>query len=108
MLFFLPAGRSANSKETCMGILAAKALIPTHLPRVWEFVIDPRNMPRWVPYIESVAGVDRPLQTGDRLTQWRRDFFQHQRQELLVEEVIRTAPSGCAFCPPRAGRWMPR
>jgi hypothetical protein len=31
------------------------------------------------------------LQTGDRLTQWRRDlldFFRHQRQELLVEEVI--------------------
>jgi hypothetical protein len=48
-------------------------------------------MPRWVPYIESVEGVDRPLQPGDRLTQWRREltsFFRRQRQELLVEEVI--------------------
>jgi Polyketide cyclase / dehydrase and lipid transport len=71
-----------------MGIIRVKALIQTPLPRVWEFVIDPRNMPVWVPYIESVAGVDRPLQTGDRLTQWRRDFFRLQRQELLVEEVI--------------------
>lgn len=71
-----------------MGIFRVKALIPTPLPRVWEYIIDPRNMPLWVPYIESVAGVDRPLQTGDRLTQWRRDFFRRQRQELLVEEVI--------------------
>jgi hypothetical protein len=55
---------------------------------VWEFIIDPRNMPRWVPYIDAVAGVDRPLQTGDRLTQWRRDFFRRETQELLVEEVI--------------------
>jgi hypothetical protein len=73
-----------------MGILKSdKALIPTPLPRVWEFIIDPRNMPRWVPYIEAVAGVDRPLQTGDRLTQWRRDFWiWRRRRELLVEEVI--------------------
>jgi hypothetical protein len=71
-----------------MGIYRVKALIQTPLPRVWEFVIDPRNMPLWVPYIESVAGVDRPLKTGDRLTQWRRDYFRLQRQELLVEEVI--------------------
>jgi hypothetical protein len=71
-----------------MGIYRAKALIPTPLPRVWEYIIDPRNQPLWVPYIESVAGVDRPLQTGDRLTQWRRNFFRRKRQELLVEEVI--------------------
>ena len=71
-----------------MGIYRVEALIPTPLPRVWEFIIDPRNMPLWVPYIESVAGVDRPLQVGDRLTQWRRDFFRRERQELLVEEVI--------------------
>jgi uncharacterized protein YndB with AHSA1/START domain len=71
-----------------MGICRVKALIPAPIPRVWEFVIDPRNMPLWVPNIKSVAGVDRPLQAGDRLTQWRRDFFRLQRQELLVEEVI--------------------
>jgi len=74
--------------EMHMGIFRVKALIPTPLPRVWEYIIDPRNMPLWVPHIESVAGVDRPLQTGDRLTQWRRDFFRLKRQELLVEEVI--------------------
>jgi hypothetical protein len=71
-----------------MGIYRVKALIPTPLPQVWEFIIDPRNEPLWVPYIKSVAGVDRPLQTGDRLTQWRRNFFRLKRQELLVEEVI--------------------
>ena len=71
-----------------MGIIRVRALIPAPLGRVWEFVIEPQNMPVWVPYIESVAGVDRPLQTGDRLTQWRRDFFRLERQELLVEEVI--------------------
>jgi Polyketide cyclase / dehydrase and lipid transport len=71
-----------------VGIYRVKALIPTPLRQVWEFVIDPRNMPLWVPYIESVAGVDRPLQAGDRLTQWRRNFFRRKRQELLVEEVI--------------------
>ena len=71
-----------------MGIYRGKALIPAPLPRVWEFIIDPRNQPLWVPYIKSVAGVDRPLQTGDRLTQWRRNFFRLKRQELLVEEVI--------------------
>ncbi len=71
-----------------MGIYRAKALIPTPLSRVWDYIIDPRNQPLWVPYIESVAGVDRPLQMGDRLTQWRRNFFRRKRQELLVEEVI--------------------
>lgn len=71
-----------------MGIGRARALIPAPLPRVWEYIIDPRNMPRWVPFIESVAGADRPLQTGDRLTLRRRDFFRRHSRELLVEEVI--------------------
>jgi uncharacterized protein YndB with AHSA1/START domain len=78
----------SDSKETPMGLCSVKALIPTPVPRVWDFIIDPRNMPLWVPNIKSVAGVDRPLQVGDRLTQWRRDFFRLQRQDLLVEEVI--------------------
>jgi hypothetical protein len=71
-----------------MGICRFKAQISASLRCVWEYVVDPRNMPLWVPYIVSVAGVDRPLQTGDRLTQWRRDFFHVERQELLVEEVV--------------------
>src|SRR5262245_45494458 len=71
-----------------MGICSAKALIPTPLARVWEYIIDPRNMPRWVPYIEAVAGPERPLQAGDRLTLRRRDFFLRRSRELLVEEVI--------------------
>jgi hypothetical protein len=71
-----------------MGICRVRALIPAPLERVWEFIIEPQNMPRWVPFIESVSGVDRPLQAGDRLTQWRRDFFRRYSQELLVEELI--------------------
>jgi hypothetical protein len=72
--------------EAHVGILLVKALIPTPISRVWEFVVDARNLPLWVPYIESVEGVDRPLEKGDRLTQWRRDFFRLQRQEVIVEE----------------------
>jgi uncharacterized protein YndB with AHSA1/START domain len=71
-----------------MGILRAKALIPAPLPRVWEFIIDPRNQPLWVPFIVAVAGIDRPLQAGDRFTQRRRDFFVRRSRDLLVEEVI--------------------
>ena len=47
-----------------MGIYRAKALIPTPLPRVWEFIIDPRNQPLWVPYIESVAKAARRTFSG--------------------------------------------
>src|SRR3954466_12456057 len=71
-----------------MGIYRGKALIPTPLPRVWEFIIDPRNQPLWVPYIESVAGVDRPLQAGERVPRWGRNFFRRKRQELLGEGFI--------------------
>lgn len=71
-----------------MGVCRARALIPAPVARVWEYIVEPRNMPRWVPYIESVAGVDRPLQTGDRLTLRRRDFFIRRTRELLVEEVL--------------------
>ncbi len=71
-----------------MGTIRVRALLPTPLPRVCDFVVDPRNQPLWVPNIESVAGVDRPLQTGDRLTQWRRDFLRLQKEEHLVEEVV--------------------
>jgi hypothetical protein len=55
---------------------------------VWEFIIDPGNMHHWAPLTEPVTGVDRPLQPGDRVTQWRRDFFRRYSQELLVEEVV--------------------
>jgi hypothetical protein len=71
-----------------MGICRVKVQIPTPVSRVWEFIIDPRNMPLWVPYIESVAGVDQPLRTGDQMTLRRRDFFRRHSRELLVEEII--------------------
>jgi hypothetical protein len=45
-------------------------------------------MHRWGPLTEPVTGIDRPLQAGDRLTQWRSDFFRRYSQELLVEEVV--------------------
>jgi uncharacterized protein YndB with AHSA1/START domain len=71
-----------------MGVCRVRALIRAPLPRVWAFITDPRNVPLWVPYIESVTGLDRPFQTGDQMTQWRRDFFRRYSQEVLVEEVI--------------------
>ena len=71
-----------------MGVCRVKALIPAPLPRVWDFIIDPRNMHLWGPVPEPVTGIDRPLQTGDRLLQPRTDFFRRYTQEILVEEVV--------------------
>src|SRR5262245_39736704 len=71
-----------------MGVCRVRILIPAPLPRVWEFIIDPRNMHLWGPMTEPVTGIDRPLQTGDRITQHRSDFFRRYSQELLVEEVV--------------------
>jgi hypothetical protein len=71
-----------------MGILRYRALLLAPLPRVWEFIIDPRNMQHWLPLTEPVSGFDRPLQPGDRLTLWRRDFIRRHSEESLVEEVV--------------------
>ncbi len=71
-----------------MGICRYRALLSAPLPRVWEFIIDPRNMHHWVALTEPVTGFDRPLQPGDRLTLWRRDFIRRHSEEQLVEEVV--------------------
>ena len=71
-----------------MGILRSRALVSAPLPRVWEFLIDPRNMHHWLPLTEPVTGFDRPLQPGDRLTLWRRDFIRRHSEESLVEDVV--------------------
>jgi hypothetical protein len=71
-----------------MGVCRVRALLSAPLPRVWEFIIDPRNMHLWGPLAEPVTGFDRPLQAGDRFTQQRKGFFRKETQELLVEEVI--------------------
>ena len=71
-----------------MGVCRVRALLAAPLPRVWEFIIDPRNMHLWGPLAEPVTGIDRPLQAGDRFIQQRKGFFRNETQELLVEEVI--------------------
>ena len=71
-----------------MGVCRVRALLAAPLPRVWEFIIDPRNMHHWLPLTEPVTGFDRPLQPGDRLTLWRRDFIRRHSEESLVEEVV--------------------
>ena len=71
-----------------MGVCRVRALLSAPLPRVWEFIIDPRNLHLWASATEPVTGIERPLQAGDRLTQWRRRFFRRSSQELLVEEVV--------------------
>jgi hypothetical protein len=71
-----------------MGVCRVRALIPAPLPELWDFLIRPENMHRWGPLSEAVKGIDRPMQTGDRLTQSRQDFFRRYDQDLLVEEVI--------------------
>jgi hypothetical protein len=42
----------------------------------------------WGPLTRPVTGFDRPLQSGDRVTQYRRDFFRHYSQIVLIEEVV--------------------
>jgi hypothetical protein len=42
----------------------------------------------WGPLTQPVTGIDRPLQAGDRVTQYGKDFFQHYSQALLVEKVV--------------------
>ncbi|HET6323490.1 MAG TPA: SRPBCC family protein [Planctomycetaceae bacterium] len=71
-----------------MGICSFKALISAPLPEVWDFVSRPENLHVWGPALEPVKGIDRPFQSGDRLTFWRRDFGRRYEQKLLVEEVI--------------------
>jgi ligand-binding SRPBCC domain-containing protein len=71
-----------------MGVCRVRALIPAPLPQVWEFLIKPENMHLWGPPTRPVTGINRPLQAGDRVTQYRRDFFRHYSQVVLVEKAI--------------------
>lgn len=71
-----------------MGVSRVRVLLSAPLPRVWAFIIDPRNLHRWGPATEPVTDIDRPLQAGDRLTFKRTDFFRRYSQMLLVEEVV--------------------
>jgi uncharacterized protein YndB with AHSA1/START domain len=71
-----------------MGVCRFRALLSAPLPRVWEFISDPRNMHLWASATKPVTGIDRPLQPGDRITQWRTRLFHHSSQELLVEVVV--------------------
>ncbi len=71
-----------------MGVCRVRALIPAALSQVWDFLIRPENMHLWGPLTQPVTGIERPLQAGDRVTQWRKDFFRHYSQILLIEEVV--------------------
>ncbi len=71
-----------------MGVSRIRALIRAPLPQVWEFLIKPENMHLWGPPTRPVTGFDRPLQAGDRVTFYRRDFFRNYSQVLLVEKVV--------------------
>ena len=71
-----------------MGVCRHRALISAPLPQVWDLIARVENLHVWGPAIEPVPGIDRPMQAGDRVTFWRRDFFRRYTQELVVEEVI--------------------
>ncbi len=71
-----------------MGVCRVRALIKAPLPQVWEFLIKPENMHLWGPPTRPVTGIDRPFQAGDRVTLYRKDFFRHHSQVLLVEQVV--------------------
>jgi hypothetical protein len=40
------------------------------------------------PLTRPVTGIGRPLQAGDQVTQYRRDFFRRYSQVLLVEKIV--------------------
>lgn len=88
-----------------MGVCRVKALISAPLRHLWDFLIRPQNMHMWSPFIQQVTGIDRPLQAGDRVTQWRKDFFRHYCQVLLVEEVISYRSLHFATSRLGASRW---
>jgi len=71
-----------------MGVCRVRALIKAPLPQVWEFRIKPENMHLWGPLTRPVTDIDRPFEAGDRVTQYRKDFFRHYCQVLLVEQVV--------------------
>lgn len=71
-----------------MGVCRFRARIRAPLPQVWEFVIKAENLHVWGPATRPVTGFDRPLQAGDRVTFYRRDFFRSYNQKLLVEKVV--------------------
>lgn len=71
-----------------MGVCRVKAFIPVPLSQVWKFLIRPENMHLWGPLTRPVTGIDQPLQVGDRVTQWRKDFFRRYSQVLLIEKVV--------------------
>jgi ligand-binding SRPBCC domain-containing protein len=77
-----------TSEKLVMGVCCHRALISAPLPQVWDFVARVENLHVWGPAIEPVKGLGRPMQTGDRVTFWRRDFFRRNTQDLIVEEVI--------------------
>ena len=35
-----------------------------------------------------MTGIDRPLQAGDRVMQYRRDFFRHYNSQILLNEEV--------------------
>jgi uncharacterized protein YndB with AHSA1/START domain len=71
-----------------MDVIRVRALIRAPLPQVWAFLVRPENMHLWGPPTRPVTGFDRPFQTGDRVTLYRRDFFRNHSQVLLVEKVV--------------------
>ena len=71
-----------------MGVFRVRGLLPAELTRAWRVIIDPRNMHHWLPLTDPVTDFDRPLQVGDRLILWRRDFIRRHSEESLVEEVV--------------------
>ncbi len=71
-----------------MGVCRFRARIRAPLPQVWEFVIKAENLHVWGPATRPVTGFDQPLQSGDRVTFSRHDFFRSYNQKLLVEKVV--------------------
>jgi hypothetical protein len=71
-----------------MGVFRVRALIKAPLPHVWEFLIKPEHLHLWGPRTRPVTGIDRPFEAGDRVTLYRKDFFWHHSQVLLVEQVV--------------------
>src|SRR2546423_14422808 len=87
-LFVMRQGKT-RKRGLHMGVSRVRARIRAPLPQVWEFLIKPENMHLWEPLTRPVTGFDRPLQAGDRVTLYRRDFFRNHSQVLLARDFFR-------------------
>jgi hypothetical protein len=77
-----------------MGICRTRALISAPLPRVWDFIIDPRNLHRW-----NVTGTVTVEEAADPGTTWTEEAISYSFGDgRFVQWVDRWLANPPALC----------